>query len=95
MTVATELESRGKVFHEHGARAARVGLMTTQASQSLALRWITRVWNAGDRVTVNRVPSAIGEIECGDMLISKIILGQANLATEDRCEVRVLHFSVD
>jgi hypothetical protein len=95
VTVTLRLQSRGNIFNEHGAGGARVGLMTTQASQRFSFRRITRVRNASDRVTINRVSSAIGETERGNMLLSEIVLGQANLAVEDRGQVRVLHFSVD
>jgi hypothetical protein len=95
MTIATELKSRGKVFHEHGARATRVGLMTTQASQCCGLRRITRVSNAGNRMTVHRMPSTVSETERGDMLINEIVLGQTNLAVEDRSHMCVLDLSMD
>ena len=95
VTVTTELQSRGNIFDEHGARAARVGLMTAQASQRFALRRITWVRNASDRVTVHRMPSTVGETERGDMLVSEIVLGQANLAVEDRSQMRVLDLSVN
>jgi hypothetical protein len=75
VTVATELQSRGNIFDKHGARAARVGLMTTQASQRFGFRRITWVRNAGHRVTINRMPSTLRETECGDMLVSEIVLG--------------------
>jgi len=95
VTVTTELQPRGSVFDEHGAGAARVGLMTAQASQRFRFRRITRVRNASDRVTINRVSSAIGETERWDMLLSEIVFGQANLAIEDRSQMRVLDLSVN
>jgi len=95
VTVTTELQSRGNIFDEHGAGAARVGLMTAQASQRFRFRRITRVRNASDRVTINRMSSAIGETERGHMLFKKIVFGQANLAVEDRSQMRVLDLSVN
>ena len=95
MTVTAELQSGGNILDEHGASAARVGLMTTQASQRFGFRRITRVRNASDRVTINRMSSAIGETERGDMLVNEIVFGQANLAVEDRGQMRVLHLRVD
>ena len=41
------------------------------------------------------MPSTIRETECGDMLVSEVVLGQANLAVKDRGQMRVLDLRVD
>jgi hypothetical protein len=85
VTAAAELQTRGKVFDQHRARAAGVRLVTAEASQRpLHLAGVGRVMYVADGMPVDGMSNATGQVKADDLLFGKVVFRELDFAIEDR-----------
>jgi hypothetical protein len=88
MACTAELQTRWKVFDEHRACTASMGLVAAQAAKrSFNLARICRIVNITDRMPPHGVSDPVLQFESNDLFLRKVVFRKLHFAVEDRNRV--------